>query len=136
MDRTIRILLVDDETDFLTPVSFGLQARGYLVTTASNGQQALERITQEAPDVVFLDIHMPVMDGLETLRRIRALTKDLPVIMVTAVYQDEKNFATANALGISGFFPKQSSLADLVKIIETSLRAHAKLKFPPQTPHP
>jgi len=55
-------------------------------------------------------------------------------VIVTALYQDEKPFTIANKLGISGFFPKQSSLAELTRIIETTLRAHVKLKSPPPPP--
>jgi CheY-like chemotaxis protein len=128
MERKPHILLVDDEADFLAPVSFWLQSKGYRVRTTLNGEEAIQLIKQELPDMVFLDIHMPGMDGLATLTQIRQISKDLPVIIVTAVYQNEKTFAKANELGISGFFPKHSSLSELVRIIETSLRAHAKLK--------
>jgi len=129
--RKVHVLLVDDEQDFLEPVSFWLQSKGYRVTTANSGQAALDVIHRGTPDIVFLDIHMPGMDGLETLRHIRETHKDLPVIIVTAVYQDEKNFSTANKLGISGFFPKQSTLSELTSIIQTCLKAHAKLKPSP-----
>ncbi len=128
MGRTIRVLLVDDEEDFVMPVSYWLQSRGYETATVANGQEALDAIEKQMPDIVFMDINMPVMDGLETLRRIRELYKGLPVIMVTAAYQDEKNFEKANKLGISGFFPKHSSLPELGRIIEASLRAHTKLR--------
>ncbi len=134
MQRTIHVLLVDDEADFLAPVSFWLRSKGYVVTTAANGLEALEQIKQKIPDIAFLDIHMPGMDGLETLRRIRETTRELPVIIVTAVYQDEHNFSTANQLGISGFFPKNSSLSELTRVIEASLKAHSKLKSPPPAP--
>ena len=131
MERTIRVLLVDDEADFIEPVAFWLKSKGYAITAASNGAEAIALIKRDAPDIVFLDLHMPIMDGLQTLRRIRGFNKDLPVIIITAVYQDRESFTQANALGISGFFPKQSSLSSLARIIETSLKAHAKLKSPP-----
>jgi DNA-binding NarL/FixJ family response regulator len=50
---------------------------------------------------------------------------------VTAAYQEEKNISRASALGISGFFPKNNSLSELVRVIETCLRVHTKLKTPP-----
>jgi len=127
-DRPIRVLLVDDEADFLQPVSFWLRSKGYDVATAPNGEDAMERIAREVPDIVFMDINMPGMNGLETLRSIRATNQKLPVIMVTAAYQNEKYFAEANSLGISGFFPKSHSLSELAAIIETSLRAHTRRK--------
>ena len=124
----VRVLLVDDAEDFLEPVRFWLESKGYLVHTAGNGQEALDEIKREVPNIVFLDINMPGMNGLEALRRIRALYGNLPVIMVTAAYQNEQYFAEANKLGISGFFPKSNSLPDLTRMIEMTLRAHAKVK--------
>jgi CheY-like chemotaxis protein len=126
--RSIRVLLVDDEMDFLQPVAFWLRAKNYEVATANNGQEAMDRLSKEMPDIVFLDINMPVMNGIETLRNIRAQHQHLPVIMVTASYQQESYFRDAHKLGISGFFPKSSSLSELANIIDISLRAHAKLK--------
>ena len=128
MERTVRVLLVDDEGDFIEPVSYWLQSKGYQILTAGNGEEAIQAIEKEHPDIVFMDINMPVMGGIDTLRQIRETNKDLPVIMLTAAYQDEKNFAKANELGIAGFFPKHSSLDDLGKIIEASLRLHSRRK--------
>ena len=130
MAEPIRVLLVDDEADFLEPVAFWLQSKGYQVLTAHNGQEALEVITQDTPDVAFFDINMPQMNGLEALRRLRAAKYELPVIMLTGQYQDGKAFTEANKWGISGFFPKQSSLQELVTLIETTLKNHTKLKAP------
>ena len=131
MDGVTQVLLVDDEADFLEPVAFWLRSKGYTVNSASSGPEAIRSIKQRLPDIVFLDIHMPGMDGIQTLQQIRTISKEVPVIIVTAAYQDEKNFATANELGISGFFPKQKSLTDLVLILEASLRAHTKLRAAP-----
>lgn len=130
MERTVNVLMVDDETDFLEPVAFWLKSKGYAVTTLTNGEEAVELVKRAPPDVIFLDINMPGIDGIETLRRIRALNRDLPVVMVTAAYQDEKNISQASSLGIAGFFPKNNSLSELVRVIETCLRVHTKLKSP------
>ena len=131
MDGVTCVLLVDDEADFLEPVAFWLRSKGYTVHSASSGPEAIRAVKQRLPDIIFLDIHMPGMDGIQTLQQIRTISKEVPVIIVTAAYQDEKNFATANELGISGFFPKQKSLTDLVLILEASLRAHTKLRAAP-----
>lgn len=131
MERAITVLMVDDETDFLEPVAFWLKSKGYAVTTLTSGEEAVELVKRSPPDVIFLDINMPGIDGIETLRRIRAHTRELPVVMVTAAYQDEKNISRASTLGISGFFPKNNSLSELVRVIETCLRVHTKLKTPP-----
>ena len=128
MAEPIRVLLVDDEADFLEPVAFWLQSKGYQVIIAHNGREAIDTIAREAPDIAFFDINMPQMDGLEALRQLRAAKHALPVIMLTARYQDGKAFAEANKWGIAGFFPKQSNLQELVTLIETTLKTHTKLK--------
>ena len=127
MKNKIQILLVDDEVDFLDTVSFWLRSKGYSVIHANNGQQALELIKSGHPNIVFLDIKMPVMDGVETLVHIREFNKELPVIMLTA-YADEKSLTRTRQLGISGFFPKKADFAHLTNIIETTLRTHKKLR--------
>lgn len=131
MDGSVRVLMVDDEPDFLESVSYWLSSKGYAVQKASDGESALELIKSNPPNVVFLDCMMPKMDGFETLRRIRALNKTLPVIMVTAGISDENKFAGARALGMSGFFPKGSSLDQLARLLEIALRM-----LPKTTPSP
>ena len=118
MERAINVLMVDDEADFLEPVAFWLKSKGYAVTTLTGGEEAVALVKRAPPDIIFLDINMPGLDGIETLRRIRAMNRDLPVVMVTAAYQDEKNISRASTLGISGFFPKNNSLSELVRVIE------------------
>ena len=119
----IHVLLIDDEPDLLESLSYWLTAKGYQVTTASSGPQGLEQLKQRRPDVIFLDVRMPGMDGIETLRRIRAMDKDIPVVLVTAdSLTDESKYAGARALGISGLFPKGASLSQLGEVLEVALR--------------
>lgn len=125
--KAISILWVDDETDFLELVGFWLKSEGYNVSTLTRGEEAVKRVKEDCPDIVFLDIHMPGIDGLETLTQIRKINKDLPVILVTAYPEEEKSFATAIKLSVSGFFPKQISLPKLKTSIETILQTHSKL---------
>ena len=117
-----RVLLVDDEQDYNDTITFWLKAKGYPVTQAASGIEALEILQGQSHDVVFLDINMPRMDGIETLRRIRERHAALPVIMVTAAFQAEVKFKEARALGISGFFPKGSSLNQLGHVLEVALK--------------
>lgn len=123
MGEPIRVLLVDDEVDFLEAVSFWLTSQGYRVTTAESGERALTILKEERHDVVFLDVLMPKMDGIETLRRIRMFNKSLPVILVTtSTLEDEDKYVGAKALGIAGLFPKGTSLVQLGEILEVALR--------------
>ena len=81
-----KILVVDDEVYILHILEFSLGAEGFEVITASNGEIAVEKAIQEKPDLIVLDIMMPVLDGYETCRRLKreAETKHIPVILLTA----------------------------------------------------
>jgi two-component system alkaline phosphatase synthesis response regulator PhoP len=81
-----KVLVVDDEVYILHILDFSLGAEGFEVITANNGELAIERAKQELPDLIVLDIMMPVLDGYETCRRLKRLTetKDIPVVLLTA----------------------------------------------------
>ena len=78
-----RILIVDDEEDIRVVLDISLSDLGYEVYTAENGEEALRIITEISPPIVLTDIRMPVMDGIELLRRIKQINQDTEVIMVT-----------------------------------------------------
>ncbi|MDH4140108.1 MAG: response regulator [Coriobacteriia bacterium] len=82
-----RILAVDDEPSIVRLVSAALTARGYEVSVAHNGEEALDMVRSEHPDLIVLDIMMPKMDGREVQRRLQsdAKTKDIPVIFLSAI---------------------------------------------------
>ena len=131
MEQKIRVLLVDDEPDFLEPISFWLHSKGYYVLIASNGKKAIEIIKEKNPHIVFMDIKMPEMDGIEALKRIREFNQVLPVVMFTAFPDMGKfliRFPQAKDLKISGFFPKEGSLQEFESKIEVTLRTHKNLK--------
>ncbi|MBJ6765025.1 response regulator [Myxococcaceae bacterium JPH2] len=81
-----RLLIVDDEVAIVEALQDILSVEGYDVATAFNGAEGLERLSQVKPDLVLLDLMMPVMDGREMLRRMRedATTRDLPVVVMSA----------------------------------------------------
>jgi len=136
MDKQITVLLVDDETDFIEPIAFWLKSRGYAVVSAVNGKEAIEKVRSNPPDIVFMDINMPVLDGLEALREIREFDKGLPIIMVTAAYGSEEKITRAKELGVSGFFAKNYTFDQLVGMIQMTLRTHKNLHDPEnEAPH-
>jgi two-component system alkaline phosphatase synthesis response regulator PhoP/two-component system response regulator VicR len=89
-----KILVVDDEPHIVRLVQVNLEKAGYVVVTASNGREALETVASEQPDLMVLDVMMPEMDGLETLKRLKdnPQTHEIPVILLTAKAQDEDVF--------------------------------------------
>lgn len=85
-----KILVVDDEVYILHILDFSLGAEGFEVITANNGELAIEKAKQEKPDLIVLDIMMPVLDGYETCRRLKrqSETKNIPVVLLTAKGRD------------------------------------------------
>lgn len=115
-----KILLVDDEEELLMAMKIRLNSWGYDVATATNGEEALNILKKDTPDIVVLDIMMPVMDGIETLRRIRKINKTLPVLMLTA-YTSEEKIKTTEKFGMSGFVQKGGDLTDVSQAIRVIL---------------
>ena len=115
-----KILVVDDEVDFLEVVRLRLEASGYEVITAKSGEEALAKIKDEKPDAALLDILMPGIDGLEVLKRIRKTDENLPVHIITA-FSTEERFKVANKFGASGFIVKTDDLSKEIDNITSAL---------------
>lgn len=81
-----RILVVDDEPDILRIVTFRLKKLGYEIITAVNGQEALDLIKEKRPDLILLDLRLPVIDGYEVCKRLKTDEefKQIPIILLTA----------------------------------------------------
>jgi len=128
MEEKIRILLVDDEPDFLETMGFKLHAKGYYVSIASNGQSAIQITREESLHIVLLDINLPGMDGIETLRHIREFNQTVPVILLSAFHEvgeffvSEEKTPQLKELKISGFFFKDGGFEELLEKIETTLK--------------
>ncbi len=90
MERTLRVLVVDDDRDFRENLQDILEVEGYEVILAADGLEALRKIeTGPHFDVILMDIRMPVMNGVETLQRIKGIDPEANVIMITAYSQDD-----------------------------------------------
>jgi len=126
MDKK-RVLVVDDESDYLKVISTRLEQAGYEVEMAQDGKEALSKIRTARPDAVLLDIMMPRMDGLETLRIIRKRDKTLPVFMLTA-HSNEERFEEARSLNVSGFIVKGTNFGERVADFTNALRLISKFQ--------
>jgi adenylate cyclase len=124
-DRQSRILVVDDTPQNVRLLEAILIPRGFAVVTASSGQQALDRVAEQIPDIVLLDIMMPGMDGHEVCRRLRAdpTTALLPVVMVTA--SGDQNKVKALESGADDFIPKPVNQTELLARVRSLLRIKA-----------
>jgi DNA-binding response OmpR family regulator len=83
-----KVLVVDDEPQAVELLEEFLTAKGYAVVGASGGEEALRRLKEERPHLMLLDIRMPVMGGLEVLRRAREIDREVGIVMVTAVNEE------------------------------------------------
>ncbi|HMA77163.1 MAG TPA: response regulator [Candidatus Krumholzibacteriaceae bacterium] len=81
-----KVLVVDDEANITQILEFSIEAEGYQVVSASNGEEAIEKARKEQPNLIILDIMMPKVDGYEACRALKSnpLTKKIPVILLTA----------------------------------------------------
>ncbi len=114
------ILVVDDEPRIAEAVSMNLELEGYQVSCAVNGQDALQKVTDELPDLIILDVMMPEMDGFETLKRIREIS-NVPVIMLT-VKGGETDKVRGLDLGADDYITKPFGSRELVSRVKAALR--------------
>jgi CheY-like chemotaxis protein len=105
---TKKVLVVDDDPVVSKSFDRVLTPKGYAVIAAAGGEEALEKLENEHYDVVFTDIKMPGMDGIEVARRIKASRPWLPVVIVTG-YGSDENEAQARDAGVTGFLRKPLS---------------------------
>lgn len=114
-----KILLVDDEKEFLTVMSERMTARGMDVTTADSAQEALQQVESGTYDAIVLDLKMPGMDGIETLKAIKMRNPTLQVILLTGHATLEKG-VEAMKLGAMDFVEKPADLNALTEKIRTA----------------
>lgn len=114
------ILVVDDQMGVRRLVQEVFKEVGYRVTTAANGQEALALVDVQKPALVLLDMKMPVMDGLETLRALQGLYPALPVLMMTAV-GDGDRVNEALQSGARYFINKPFDVFELRRIVQEAL---------------
>lgn len=116
-----KVLLIDDEQDFLDVMTQRMETRGLDVSVSSSAQQALEKIGKETFDAIILDLLMPEMDGIEALKAIRKIQPDAQVILLTGHATVQKGIE-AMKLGAMDFFEKP---VDLESLTEKIKEAHA-----------
>ena len=118
-----RILVIDDDEEMLALVQIALEEDGYLVSTANSGQTAISSYSTINPDLVLLDIRMPLLNGYEVLEKIREIS-NVPVIMLTGV-QDANSVAQSLNLGADDYIRKPFSVQEFLAHVRAKLRRAA-----------
>ena len=118
-----KILVVDDEADILELIEYNLKKEGYQVFTAGNGQEAVTEARRTLPDLIILDLNLPVLSGLEVCRvlRSRSDARHLPIIMLTAKTSESDRVAGLE-LGADDYVTKPFSLRELTARIRAIFR--------------
>jgi DNA-binding response OmpR family regulator len=115
-----RILLIEDEADLIYILRHKLEREGYTVFSARDGVNGLELLVKERPDLVLLDVLLPMMDGWETCRRIRQLS-DVPIILITCLSEEHEKVRGLE-LGADDYITKPFGLMELVARVRAALR--------------
>jgi len=117
-----RVIAVDDSVTMRQMVTFTLRQAGYEVVEAADGRDALTKIQSQRVDLVVTDLHMPNLDGIELIKRIRALPtyRFTPVLMLTTESQDRKK-AEGQAAGATGWIVKPFQPEQLIKVVKRVL---------------
>ncbi|MDD9148466.1 MULTISPECIES: response regulator YycF [unclassified Sporolactobacillus] len=117
-----KILVVDDEQPIADILQFNLEKEGYEVVCAYDGEEALKKVEEENPDMVLLDVMLPVKDGMEVCREIRK-THNMPIIMLTAK-DSEIDKVLGLEMGADDYVTKPFSNRELIARVKANLRRH------------
>jgi DNA-binding response OmpR family regulator len=131
MDQTSRILIADDNPHILWLVQRHLELHGHQVLLAADGQTAVETAIAERPDLIILDVEMPVMDGYTACQRIRSFS-DAPIIMLSGLDR-VKDRVRGLDMGADQYLVKPCAMQELVARVEALLRrVQYTVHLPPQ----
>lgn len=113
-----KILIVDDEPEFIDMIQMRLEANGYEVVRATSGSEGLERAAEENPKLILLDVMMPEMDGFDVLKRLRRnpATQYIPVVMLTA-RGETKSIFRAQDRGATDYLIKPCEPQELLDVV-------------------
>jgi len=119
--ENFKVLLVDDEEEFVQSLSERLEMRDLNSDTALNGEQALQIVKDQVPDVMVLDLKMPGIDGMEVLRRVRKAYPKVQVIILTG-HGTDKDEEEAKRLGAFSYLQKPVEIDHLMKVMRDAFR--------------
>jgi DNA-binding response OmpR family regulator len=121
-----KVLIVDDEPSIIVALQFLMEQSGYATVVAFSGEEAMEAVAKHHPDLMLLDIMLPVVDGFEVCQRVRENPdwNNIRIVLVTAL-GNEANVTKGLDLGADAYVTKPFSNADLVAKVKELLECHA-----------
>ena len=127
----IKIIIADDQEIVCEGLKKILQSDPEIkvIGIANNGQQALDLVHHQTPDLVLMDLQMPIMNGVQAIRQLRKTHPDLPVIVLTT-YMDDKWLFDAIRAGATGYLLKDSPRQELIDAIKGTLSGNVNLELP------
>jgi len=119
-----RVLVVDDEPDLVRILQFGLQSAGYVVESASDGQEGLKKAREVKPDIILLDLMLPKLDGYKVCRLLKfdERYRQIPIIILSARTQ-EGDQALALEMGANRFVTKPYEFSEILGLVEELLKS-------------
>ncbi|MCG2712973.1 MAG: response regulator [Candidatus Omnitrophica bacterium] len=126
MEGKIKVLLVDDEVDFINMMRYWLKSKNFEADVLYSGENVVSLLKEKDYSIMFLDLKLPGIEGIEILKQIRQFDKKISVIIFSA-YGTAQSLREATNLGISGFFAKEKGFDEAARLIYTALRIHKGL---------
>jgi len=137
--QEVKIMVVDDESSVLESFKMILKIKDYIVDTYPDGPAAIQNLQKGVYDMAFVDLRLPVMDGLEVLKKIKEADPDIEVVIVTA-YATEASHANAITLGALEYLRKPFLMEEIYELVDRGLRRRrskgVKREGPPPPPPP
>lgn len=124
MEKTKKILIVDDEPLVIKALEEKLLPEGFIIDSARDGEEALSKTNQILPDLILLDIIMPKLDGISVLRKLKEsdTTKNIPVIILTNLYDDKKVTEVLRTGGTDYLVKVEHTLFDIIQRVKEKLQ--------------
>ena len=121
-DAAIRVIVIDDETDILRLIRTKLSKEGFDVSTASNGDEGIEKVLREKPDVMIVDILMPGKDGYQVVTEVKTkLQEDSPIIIMLTSKTEDEDMVRGLSMGADDYITKPFSPRELIERINVAL---------------
>jgi len=139
LSQAVKIMVVDDELSVLESFKMILQIKDYEVDTFSDGPSAIANLKKGVYDMAFIDLRLPIMDGLEILKKVKEIDPDIEVVIVTA-YATEASHANAITLGALEYLRKPFLMEEIYELVDRGVRRRhskgIKRDAPPKPPEP